>query len=226
MIKVFGSLLTRKHKGSPAENGSDSSKKPRRSERLSQQHSVKTPVNIKQQLPSPVTHLSAEESSTRFKEGTATPPDTRGSQAVTRSQETYISSPPQDTQAFSQQLLDPNEPYSKDVKDELKEGVWGYLFPLNTRYGGGKCMVMRKRAACPVPDTVNDVAPKKKGRKMLKKQEEDFEITKVSGIPSNGYLIGRHPECGKFAWLHRFMTPADWRQTSLWTTPASQTATA
>ncbi|ROW01655.1 hypothetical protein VSDG_02073 [Cytospora chrysosperma] len=181
--------------GSPAENEHDSSsKKPRRSERLSQQNSVKTPVNTKQQLPSPVTHLSAEESSTRFKEGTATPPESRGSQLVTRSQENYISSPPQDTQAFSQQLVDLNEPYSKDVKDEVKEGVWGYLFPLNTRYGG-KCMVLRKRAACPIPDTAGDVAPKKKGRKALQKQEEDYETTKVSGVPSGGYLIGRHPEC-------------------------------
>ncbi|KUI56609.1 putative serine/threonine-protein kinase fhkC [Cytospora mali] len=181
--------------GSPVENEHDpSAKKPRRSERLSQQHSVKTPVNTKQQLPSPVTHLSVEESSTRFKEGTATPPESRGSQLVTRSQENYISSPPQDTQAFSQQLIDLNEPYSKDVKDEVKEGVWGYLFPLNTRYGG-KCMVMRKRAACPIPDTAGDVAPKRKGRKALQKQEEDFETTKVSGVPSGGYLIGRHPEC-------------------------------
>lgn len=138
-----------------------------------------------------------EESGTRFKEGTATPPDSRGKQAVTRSQETFISSPPQDTQAFSQQPLDPNEPYSKDVKDETKEGVWGYLFPLNTRYGG-KCMVMKKRAACPAPETVDEAVPKKKGRKALKQQEEDFEKTKIFGIPSGGYLIGRHPECGKY----------------------------
>lgn len=60
-------------------------------------------------------------------------------------------------------------------------------------------MVLRKRAACPIPDTAGDVAPKKNGKKALQKQEEDFEITKVSGVPSGGYLIGRHPECGKSA---------------------------
>lgn len=110
-----------------------------------------------------------------------------------------FSSPPQDTQAFSQAAVDPNEPYSKDVKDEVKEGVWGYLFPLNTVYGG-KCVVMRKRAACPMPDAKEDAAQKKKGKgkKAPKEQELSFEEKKVCGVPSGGYLIGRHPECGKF----------------------------
>ncbi|KAI3393617.1 hypothetical protein diail_3881 [Diaporthe ilicicola] len=187
--------------GSPAEHEPDSSKKVRRSERLSQQLSVKTPVDIKQQLPSPVTHISPEESSSRFKEGTATPPEGRPSQVLTKSQETYsqvqgFSSPPQDTQAFSQQAIDPNEPYSKEVKDEVKEGVWGYLFPLNTNYGG-KCLVMKKRAACPRSDLLNDDAQKKKkgGKKSPKEQEEGFEHTKLTDPPSGGYLIGRHPEC-------------------------------
>lgn len=148
-----------------------------------------------------MTHISPEESSSRFKEGTATPPDGRSSQVLTKSQETYsqiqgFSSPPQDTQAFSQQVVDPNEPYSKDVKDEVKEGVWGYLFPLNTKYGG-KCLVMKKRAACPRSDALHDGAQKKKGaKKSPKQQEQSFENTKIADAPSGGYLIGRHPECG------------------------------
>lgn len=165
----------------------------------------KTPVDTKQQLPSPLTHLSADESSTRFKEGTATPPEGRPSQVLPRGEEAYsqlqgfsqgFSSPPQDTQAFSQPV-DSNEPYSKEVKDEVKEGVWGYLFPLNTSYGG-KCVVMRQRAACPLPNTVGDVLPKKKGKKSPMEEEQSFEQKKTSGVPSGGYLIGRHPECGEY----------------------------
>lgn len=102
--------------------------------------------------------------------------------------------------------VDPNEPYSKEVKDETKEGVWGYLFPLNTAYGG-KCVVMRRRAACPLPDTVEDVVPKKKkGKKALIEEEQSFERNKVSGVPSGGYLIGRHPECGEYTSCQRTMS--------------------
>lgn len=195
--------------GSPTEHDLDSSKKPRRSSRLSQRvdlnDPIKTPVNNKNQLPSPVTHISAEESSIRFKEGTATPPEGRPSQVLPRGDETHsqvagFSSPPQDTQAFPSQFVDPNEPYSKEVKDEAKEGVWGYLFPLNTNYGG-KCKVLRKRGACPMPATVKDavdLAPSKKtGKRSLQSEEKEFEQKKVSGVPAGGYLIGRHPECGK-----------------------------
>lgn len=190
------------HQDSPSENGHDSSKKPRRSERLSQPQRdysdpLKTPVNTRQQLPSPVTQdLTHEESSERFKEGTATPPEGRPSQVLPRGDAGLISSPPQDTQAFASQQVDPNGPLSKDVEDEEKEGVWGYLLPLNTKYGG-KCVVLRKRAACPLPDTVADVVPKKKGKKAPKEEEQDFDNAKVKGVPSGGYLIGRHPECGK-----------------------------
>jgi serine/threonine-protein kinase Chk2 len=28
--------------------------------------------------------------------------------------------------------------------------------------------------------------------------EEAYERTKVKGVSSGGYLIGRHPECGKY----------------------------
>lgn len=152
-----------------------------------------------------MTHISANESSSLFKEGTATPPDGRPSQFLPKGEESApsqaqgFSSPPQDTQAFPSQLVDPNEPYSKEVKDEAKEGVWGYLFPLNTNYGG-KCKVLKKRAACPLPNTVeeaiNPSSPAKKQKKSLQGEEADFEQKKVSGIPAGGYLIGRHPECG------------------------------
>lgn len=58
---------------------------------------------------------------------------------------------------------------------------------------------MKKRAACPRSDVLNDVANNKKGgKKSPKQQEESFEHTKIADPPSGGYLIGRHPECGTF----------------------------
>ncbi|KAH8884490.1 Pkinase-domain-containing protein [Thozetella sp. PMI_491] len=181
--------------GSPAEAPSESFKRPRRSERLSQkpeQDHQKTPVSIKQHLPSPITHLTTEESSELYKEATATPPEGRPSQVAHRddtyTQANQFSSPPQDTQAFPSQHIDPNAPLSDEVQDEVKEGVWGYLFPMDTRYGG-RCVVLRKRAACPGTDE------NQKSSKPLLKDEDSFEEIKMKGVPSGGYLIGRHPEC-------------------------------
>ncbi|KAK3337276.1 kinase-like domain-containing protein [Cercophora scortea] len=193
--------------GSPSGPEFESFKKPRRSERLSQRPDSdapkKTPVSTKP-LPSPVTHSTTDGSAELFKEATATPPEGRPSQVSHRnvddnySQSHLLSSPPQDTQAFPSQPVDPNAPLSDEVEDEVKEGVWGYLFPLDTKYGG-RCLVMRKRACCPLEDAVSDEKSLKrtvrKGRRSLAKDEESFNQAKPGGLPSGGYLIGRHPEC-------------------------------
>ncbi|ORY65922.1 kinase-like domain-containing protein [Pseudomassariella vexata] len=187
---------------------SEALKKPRRSERLSRDSNgdapehLKTPVTKNQQkLPSPVTHLTEDDSNELYKESTATPPAGRPSQIAHRTPEDTISSqgqglssPPQDTQAFPSQYVDPNAALSDEVEDEVKEGVWGYLFPLDTKYG--RCVVLKRRHTCPLPDAVSGsatVKQKKKGRAL--EQEESFEESKIKGIPSGGYLIGRHPEC-------------------------------
>jgi len=198
-------LLTRPFQASQGENEIDA-KKPRRSSRLSQRQDVdpdKTPISHKQHLPSPVTHLTTEETSQLYKEATATPPEGRPSQVHHRLEDYYpqtqgFSSPPQDTQAFPSQFVDQNAPLSDEVEDEVKEGVWGYLLPLDTKYGG-RCVVLRKRGACPIPNTVSEAVSlngKAKGKRALLQEEESFESSRVSGLPSGGYLIGRHPECG------------------------------
>ncbi|RYC61525.1 hypothetical protein CHU98_g4692 [Xylaria longipes] len=187
---------------------SDLVKKPRRSERLSQKPDTgadkgagkpKTPV-VKNQLPSPVTHLTS--SNEAYKEPTAEPPEGRPSQvthrtpAETYSQAQRFSSPPQDTQAIpTSQYVDANGALSDEVEDEVKEGVWGYLFPLDTRYGG-RCVVLKKRSICPRSKDVDGaVDPKEHGKCALEK-EEVYEKTKTKeGVSSGGYLIGRHPEC-------------------------------
>ncbi|KAJ8121105.1 hypothetical protein ONZ43_g2359 [Nemania bipapillata] len=186
---------------SPNHQDSDLAKKPRRSERLSQKpdtgaDKLKTPI-VKNQLPSPVTHLTDNHDT--YKEPTAEPPEGRPSQVTHRTpEETFsqvhrLSSPPQDTQAFpTSQFVDANAALSDEVEDEVKEGVWGYLFPLDTRYGG-RCVVLRKRAACPhTKDNGTPVGSKQKNKSTPEKQEEK---SKIKGVPSGGYLIGRHPEC-------------------------------
>ncbi|GJC92117.1 serine threonine-protein kinase chk2 [Colletotrichum higginsianum] len=186
-------------RGSLPESDLDA-KKPRRSQRLSPEPNDKTPVSNKHQLPSPVTRVDSDEI---YKEPTATPPEGRPSQVNHRDKDdasqavNNISSPPQDTQAFSQYPQETKDALSDEVQDEVKEGVWGYLFPLDTKYG--KVVVMKKRAACPLPDTVEaakDLTAKDhKGKSALQREEEAYERTKVKGVASGGYLIGRHPEC-------------------------------
>lgn len=186
---------------SPSHQDSDS-KKPRRSERLSQKpdggaDKLKTPIT-KNQLPSPVTHLTDNDDN--YKESTAEPPEGRPSQVTHRtpeeafSQAQRFSSPPQDTQAFPTQHVNPNAPLSDEVEDEVKEGVWGYLFPLDTR-NGGRPVVLRRRSLCPHPKDVASSIGTKEQRKGALEQEEEYEKTKSKGAPSGGYLIGRHPEC-------------------------------
>lgn len=179
----------------------DPTKKPRRSERLSQGNGeqLKTPVTKNQQkLPSPVTYQEDSSGTEHYKEPTATPPNGRPSQVARRTPEdtldSQFSSPPNDTQAFPSQYVDPQAALSDEVEDEVKEGVWGYLFPLDTKYG--RCVVLRKRATCPMPDSVSEIKPaKRKNQKKALEQEESYEEQKSHGIPSGGYLIGRHPEC-------------------------------
>lgn len=181
------------------------SKKPRRSDRLSQAAQDKTPVVNKQHLPSPLTGLTNEASSELYKEPTATPPGPRTEEVTPRktdeagwAQAQALSSPPQDTQPLSQ-YVDRHPALSDEVEDEAKEGVWGYLVPLDPKYGD-KPLVLKKRTACPLPDSIaaaaNGEAQANGSRPAPLKDEESYERTKTKGVASGGYLIGRHPECG------------------------------
>ncbi|KAF2740516.1 lanosterol 14-alpha-demethylase [Polyplosphaeria fusca] len=166
-------------------------KKPRRSQR--HQH-----VDQSQQLPSPVTHkdsVTTEDS----KDGTMTPPSQRPTDSQMRSPYARggLSSPPSDTQAFSQFSYPPHiRTYAVD--DEEGEGVWGYLVPLDHR--SGDTFVLRQRSACPVPASMVGQTTGKDtvSRNEYKEQEEKYEDKKAQeGTPAGGYLIGRHPECDR-----------------------------
>lgn len=76
----------------------------------------------------------------------------------------------------------PPRAFADDVKDEDAEGVWGYLLPLDENGNGP--LVLRKRDGC----DNDDGTAKSKGKKPPKPK---------SAKSPGGFLVGRHPECGK-----------------------------
>lgn len=76
----------------------------------------------------------------------------------------------------------PPRAFADDVKDEDAEGVWGYLLPLDEKGNGP--LVLRTRNGC----GNDDGTTKAKGKKS--------QISKSAKSPG-GFLVGRHPECGK-----------------------------
>ncbi|ORX97558.1 kinase-like domain-containing protein [Clohesyomyces aquaticus] len=173
-------------------------KKPRRSPR--NKHDAG--AHLKQsQLPSPLTHRDST-ATDEFKEGTITPPSQRPSQLVsapTRSPRAPggLSSPPSDTQPFSQFVYPPaSRTYAVD--DEEGQRVWGYLVPLDHR--SGDVLVLSHRNACPVPASKigRTTGKERVDKKKYEREEENYEKEKQErGITAGGYLIGRHPECDR-----------------------------
>lgn len=197
----------------------------------SQPETNKTPLKEKNQsyLPSPLTHKEStitEPEADFSRESTPPPPEGRPSQIRHRTpnlsptrdtqggpntqgpftQNGYntqggLSSPPSDTQAFSQFVFPP-EALSHEVDNEEAEGVWGYLVPVDAVFG--QTLVLKQRAVCPAPYPKGGFGRGTKERAKgtagvnFNRQEEHYERTKVSeGWPAGGYLIGRHVECGK-----------------------------
>ncbi|KAI4196027.1 MAG: hypothetical protein LQ346_003324 [Caloplaca aetnensis] len=181
-------------------------KKIRRSDRISSQNQT-TPLKDKTFLPSPLTH---QESTTTedYKEATASPAEGRPSQITHRSPVSSpplytqgLSSPPSDTQPFSQFVYPPTA-FSLDVDDEEAEAVWGYLVPIDSIFGD--TLILKKRTACPAPfpaDTFgqgSEIRAKGCSNRNLNDEEKEYEVTKRQlGFPAGGYIIGRHPECDR-----------------------------
>ena len=122
---------------------------------------------------------------------TATPPGTSdGFHPRTPSDSEMLptfSSPPGDTQCLSQFVYPPRA-FVDEVEDEAAEGVWGYLIPLNDRVRDA--LVLRKRDSC------GDLGNKEKPGKGTQRQGARGKQRQDQGSPG-GYLVGRHPECGK-----------------------------
>ena len=185
-------------------------KKPRRSDRISSQVET-TPLKDKGKayLPSPLTHQEST-ATEEYKELTASPPQGRPSQIRHRTPPLSsptrpsqgLSSPPADTQVFSQFIIPPKS-LSHEVEDEEAEGVWGYLVPIDDV--SGETLVCKSRSACPAPYPSGDFgkgSTKRAKAKTAAASYVDEELAyekekRASGFPSGGYLIGRHPECGR-----------------------------
>ncbi|MCJ1389773.1 hypothetical protein MMC18_002630 [Xylographa bjoerkii] len=183
----------------------DETKKPRRSQRITSQSNTTPLNNNNAQLPSPLTHKESTMTET-YREGTVTPPEGRQKHTqhhtpVSSPQLQGLSSPPQDTQAFSQ-FVYPPQSWSEDVEDEEAEGVWGYLIPLDRKFGD--ILVLRKRTACPAPMPNSSFGRGSDARAngnlshSYIEEEEKYEENKRNlGFPAGGYLVGRHPECDR-----------------------------
>ncbi|KAF2456711.1 cell-cycle checkpoint serine-threonine kinase [Lineolata rhizophorae] len=190
-------------------------KKPRRSQRLSAQLHA-DPKFAQNPLPSPITHKDTsateeieddgnDDSTVTRKDGTATPPEPHSQRPAAGAAQPSqgfsprapgLSSPPADTQPFSQFVYPPRG-LLYEVEDEDGEGVWGYLVPLDAN--AGEPLVLKKRAACPLPDSkpVDTDGRKRVNKRYYEKQEEEYEKRKAKGVSAGGYLIGRHPECDR-----------------------------
>ena len=189
-----------------AGEGDQETKKPRRSQRISSQiqGNQKTPLKEKNKsyLPSPLTHHDST-ATEEIKEATATPEPSQ-IRHDTPSGHAGLSSPPSDTQVLSQFVVLPKT-LSYEVEDEEAEGVWGYLVPIDNVFGD--TLVLRARAACPAPYPSNSFGkghddrakaiPDKTPRSYAKEEGEYEKMKRTMGWPAGGYLIGRHPECGK-----------------------------
>ncbi|KAK4615377.1 putative serine/threonine-protein kinase fhkC [Fulvia fulva] len=176
-------------------------KKARRSARLSVGDNDNGQEGVKQgPLPSPITRHATDPSEDDRTEPAWTPPVRPIShQPATPPAESRrhngLSSPPNDTQPYSQFLAPSNVAY--EVDDEEGEGVWGYLVPV---HGFSEPLVLRKRAACPVPlhATSKPSGKQRVAKDKWKTEEEKYEVDKAqNGTPAGGYLLGRHPECDR-----------------------------
>ena len=148
------------------------------------QHSTKKPKTNNNPVPNP---------GTNFAQGSA---DVTPADPIISQRDCLSSTGSGDaTQAFtSTQVVDPNAPLSDEVQDEVKEGVWGYLLPLDMRYG--KAIVLRKRTSCPDPQTPGNTPIVGSVRASARGQTPDVAASPRPSInQSGGYLIGRHPEC-------------------------------
>ena len=129
----------------------------------------------------------------RSNEATITPPEkasqTRRPSPANPEPSRAPSSPPEDTQALSQFVYPPRN-YADEVEDEAAEGVWGYLIPLDDK--ARTVLVLRKRDSCEGPRS-NVAKPKCDKDEQGKKTGNG----RKNGHSPGGYLVGRHPECGR-----------------------------
>lgn len=76
--------------------------------------------------------------------------------------------------------------------------MWGYLLSFD---GVEEPLVLRRRGTCPIPGTKigRGNGTESVPQNHYTKQENEYEKDKADkGVPAEGYLIGRHHECGTY----------------------------
>jgi len=158
-------------------------------------HHERTPLKPNGQLPSPMTRDETSppysELPTPALEQFASPGahESNPSQPVSGSQ----------TQPFSQ-IIFPSHSLAYEVDDEEKEGVWGYLIPVDGKTSKYGTLIMKERLGCSKEEADTMKAKEKQvvSKDEYKSQEHEVEKNKQDEPPSQGYLLGRHPECGMY----------------------------
>ena len=121
-------------------------------------------------------------------DSTATPPSKARTSPKPEPPQGSRSTPLESTQPLSQFVYPPGA-FAEEVHDEEGEGVWGYLLPLDSKIERG--LVLKERDGCQRPRSASKA--KSDGDKGPGKSSEDGN---KDGLPG-GYLVGRHPECGR-----------------------------
>jgi serine/threonine-protein kinase Chk2 len=162
-------------------------------------HHQHTPLKNNGYLPSPATRADTSPKETASPPYTAIPTPALDQFASPGTHESNTSQPVSgsQTQPFSQLIFPPHS-LAYEVDDEEKEGVWGYLIPVDGKSGKFGTLVLRERMACTSDDLERIKASGKVDKEEYVKQEQEFDKKKEQKNASQGYLIGRHPECGMY----------------------------
>lgn len=83
-----------------------------------------------------------------------------------------------DTQTLTQSVYPPRG-YGDEAEDEIAENIWGYLIPLDDKADSVLCLKKRDASTGKSKSTQDKGKSEKRPRSL------------------GGYLVGRHPECGR-----------------------------
>ena len=157
-------------------------KKPRLSQRVSgQKEQEETPMDYEDYIPDPLKDISSSAQDLHRK-ATATPESRELSPLLLSSQ-----SPQEDSTALSQ-FMSSDRARVGSMVGETDEGAWGYLIPL-----------FRKDLIKPQEGPLVLKTPYRGAKRDgSTERNADNKQGQSSDQVSGGYLIGRHPACGKY----------------------------
>jgi hypothetical protein len=81
------------------------------------------------------------------------------------------------------------------VEEEIANGVWGYLLPLDHRHGGNS--IVLKNTIFSPEQTTSESKFQGSSSQRDKKLGDVSQLNRTTTAQSKGFIIGRHQECGK-----------------------------